>query len=216
MGGVVVLLAGDFRQTLPVIERGTAADEIDACLKASYLWTKVEKLYLTTSMRVQLFSDVESGPYAQKLLEIGEGHLDTDQESMVLFTHQFCHVVESEDELIDQVFPNMQQHIHDEKRLCEKTILVPKNETVAKINKKILGEIASETSVYNSIDTVMSSDDTTNYPVEFLNSLDLSGVPSHKLELNVGVPVLLMRNLDAPRLCNGIQLRITELGRPQS
>ncbi|GFV57130.1 ATP-dependent DNA helicase [Trichonephila clavipes] len=53
MGGVVVLLAGDFRQTLPVIERGTAADEINACLKASYLWTKVEKLYLTTNMRVQ-------------------------------------------------------------------------------------------------------------------------------------------------------------------
>ncbi|GFT78627.1 ATP-dependent DNA helicase [Trichonephila clavipes] len=44
MGGVVVLLAGDFRQTLHVIERGTAANEINACLKASYLWTKVEKL----------------------------------------------------------------------------------------------------------------------------------------------------------------------------
>ncbi|XP_061385228.1 uncharacterized protein LOC133320601 [Danaus plexippus] len=28
MGGVVVLLAGDFRQTLPIIERGTAADEL--------------------------------------------------------------------------------------------------------------------------------------------------------------------------------------------
>ncbi|GFV83711.1 ATP-dependent DNA helicase [Trichonephila clavipes] len=151
MGGVVMLLAGDFRQTLHVIERSTATDEINACLKA-YLWTKVEKLYLTTNMRVQLFSDVESGAYAQKLLEIGEGHLDTDQE-------------------------------------------------------------ASETSVYNSIDTVMSSDDTMSYPVEFLNSLELSGVLSHKLELKVGVPGLLMRNLDAIRLCNVTRLRITELGR---
>ncbi|GFY29125.1 ATP-dependent DNA helicase [Trichonephila clavipes] len=115
MGGVVVLLAGDFRQTLPVIKGGTAADEISAFLKASYLWTEVEKLYLTTNMRVQLFSDDESGAYAQKLLEIGEGHLDTDQEGMVLFTHQFCQVVKSEDELIDQVFPNLQQYILDEK-----------------------------------------------------------------------------------------------------
>ncbi|GFU14660.1 ATP-dependent DNA helicase [Trichonephila clavipes] len=120
--------------------------EINACLKASYLWTKVEKLYLTTNMRVQLFSDVESGAYAQKLIEIGKGHLDTDQEVMVLFTHHFCHVVELEDELFDQVFPNMQQHIRDEKWLCERTLLAPKNETAAKINKKILGEIASETS----------------------------------------------------------------------
>ncbi|GFY13975.1 ATP-dependent DNA helicase [Trichonephila clavipes] len=139
MGGVVVLLAGDFRQTLHVIERGTSEDEINACLKASYLWTKVEKHYLTTNMRVQLFNDVESGAYAQKLLEIGEGHLDIDQEGMVLFTHQFCHVVESEDELIDQVFPNLQQYILDEKWLCERTMLEPKNETVAKINKKNLG-----------------------------------------------------------------------------
>ncbi|GFS87718.1 ATP-dependent DNA helicase [Trichonephila clavipes] len=113
MGSVAVLLEGDFRHTLPVIERSTAADEINACLKASYLWTKVEKLYLTTNMRVQLFRDVESGAYAQKLLEIGESYLDTDQEGMVLFTHQFCHVVESEDELIDHVFPNKQHHIFD-------------------------------------------------------------------------------------------------------
>ncbi|GFW82925.1 ATP-dependent DNA helicase [Trichonephila clavipes] len=108
------LCVEDFRQTLPVIERGRAADEIKACLKTWYLWTKVEKLYLTTNMRVQLFSDVESGAYAQKLLEIGEGHVSTDQEGMVLFTHQFCHVVESEDELIDQVFSNLQQYILDE------------------------------------------------------------------------------------------------------
>ncbi|GFU61535.1 ATP-dependent DNA helicase [Trichonephila clavipes] len=107
----------------------------------------------------------------------------------------------------------MQQHILEEKWLCERTILAPKNETVAKINKKILGEIASETSVNNSIDTVMSSDDTTSYPEEFLNSLELSGVPSHKFELKVGVSVLSMHNLDASRLCNGTWLRITELGR---
>ncbi|CAK1547956.1 unnamed protein product [Leptosia nina] len=165
-------------------------------------------------MRVQLFSDVESGAYAQKLLEIGEVHLNTDQEGMVLFTQQFCHAVETENELTEQVFPNLQQNILDENWLCERTILAPKNETVAKINKKILAEINSDTSVYNSIDTVMSSDDTTSYPVEFLNSLELSGVPSHNLELKVGVPVLLMRNLDAPRLCNGTRLRVTELGRP--
>ncbi|GFT19599.1 ATP-dependent DNA helicase [Trichonephila clavipes] len=142
-------------------------------------------------------------------IQIGEVHLDTDQEGMVLFTHQFCHVVESEDELIDQVFFNLQQYILDEKWKCERTILAPKM-TIAKINKKILGGIASETSVYNSIDTVMASDDTTNYLVEFRSSLEISGVPSHKLELKKGVSVLLMRNLDAPRLCNGTRLRIAE------
>lgn len=37
MGGIVVVLAGDFRQTLPVIPRGTMTDEIKACLKSSSL-----------------------------------------------------------------------------------------------------------------------------------------------------------------------------------
>ncbi|CAF5011350.1 unnamed protein product, partial [Rotaria sp. Silwood1] len=36
MGGAVLLLAGDFCQTLPVIQKGTMADELKACLKASY------------------------------------------------------------------------------------------------------------------------------------------------------------------------------------
>ncbi|GFW96524.1 ATP-dependent DNA helicase [Trichonephila clavipes] len=88
-----------------------------------------ELSYNTALLDTQLFSNVESGAYAQKLLEIGEGHLDTNQEGMVLFIHQFCHVVESEDELIDQAFPNLQQYILDEKWLCERTILEPKNET---------------------------------------------------------------------------------------
>ncbi|GFV61883.1 ATP-dependent DNA helicase [Trichonephila clavipes] len=43
MGRMVVLLAGDFRQTLPVIQRGTLVDEIRACIKSSSLWAKVEK-----------------------------------------------------------------------------------------------------------------------------------------------------------------------------
>ena len=30
MGGVTVLMAGDFRQTLPVVPRGTRADEVKA------------------------------------------------------------------------------------------------------------------------------------------------------------------------------------------
>ncbi|KAL0867452.1 hypothetical protein ABMA27_008239 [Loxostege sticticalis] len=201
MGGVVVLLAGDFRQTLPVIERGTPADEMNACLKASPLWSKVEKLHLTCHMRVQLFNDLESGAYASKLLQIGEGRLETDED------------VATEDELISHVFPNIQNNITNDEWLCERAVMSPKNESVNKINNKILEVLASEPKIYTSIDTVMSSDDSTTYPIEFINTLELTGVPSHKLELKIGVPVLLMRNLDAPRFCNGTRLRVTELGR---
>ena len=37
MGGVTVVVSGDFRQTLPVIPRSTPADKLSVCIKTSYL-----------------------------------------------------------------------------------------------------------------------------------------------------------------------------------
>ncbi|GFU88170.1 hypothetical protein TNCV_845631 [Trichonephila clavipes] len=44
------------------------------------------------------------------------------------------------------------------------------------------------------MDTIMNTELSTSYSVEFLNSLELLGVPSHKLQLKLNVPVMLMRN----------------------
>lgn len=52
MGGTTVLLAGDFRQSLPVVPRGTRADEVKACIKSSFLWPSIKRVSLTTNMRV--------------------------------------------------------------------------------------------------------------------------------------------------------------------
>lgn len=54
MGGKVVVLAGDFRQILPVVPRGSIYDEIKACIKSSVLWPNVNVLRLKTNMRVFL------------------------------------------------------------------------------------------------------------------------------------------------------------------
>ncbi|UYV82863.1 hypothetical protein LAZ67_22001131, partial [Cordylochernes scorpioides] len=80
MGGLVVLLVGDFRQTLPVVTRGTPADELNACLKSSYLWSHIVKMHLTVNMRVQLHNDTTAAQFADELLKIGEGQLETDSE----------------------------------------------------------------------------------------------------------------------------------------
>jgi ATP-dependent DNA helicase PIF1 len=42
-GGAMILLASDFRQTLPVISRSTPADKLSACLKSSIFWKDVIK-----------------------------------------------------------------------------------------------------------------------------------------------------------------------------
>jgi ATP-dependent DNA helicase PIF1 len=49
---------------------------------------------------------------------------------------------------------------------------------------------------------------------EFLNTITASGLPNHKLRLKVGVPVMLLRNIDTRYgLCNGTRLVITRMGR---
>lgn len=50
-----------------------------------------------------------------------------------------------------------------------------------------------------------------NYQTEFLNSLDLPGLPPHNLQLKVGVTVIMLRNINQPKLCNGTRLAIKKL-----
>ena len=52
MGGICMLLCGDFRQILPVIQGGTRGNIVDSCLKKSFLWEHIVVKHLHTNMRV--------------------------------------------------------------------------------------------------------------------------------------------------------------------
>ncbi|KAL7295133.1 hypothetical protein TKK_0011600 [Trichogramma kaykai] len=57
----------------------------------------------------------------------------------------------------------------------------------------------------------MNQDEVVHYPTEFLNSLDLPGMSRHDLTLKIGVPIILLRNINPPRLCNGTKLAVKKL-----
>ena len=67
MGGMCMLLCGDFRQILPVIQGGTRSNIVDSCLKKSFLWDHVVVKHLHTNMRVHLQGDEAAGEFADQL-----------------------------------------------------------------------------------------------------------------------------------------------------
>lgn len=211
-GGALILLSGDFRQTLPVIARSTPADGINACLKSSTLWRHVHKLRLTTNMRVQIQNDISAARFAEQLLNIGNGKMVVDETTKcITFPQNFCTNAASKEELIAHVFPNIAQNYQNHKWLSERAIIAAKNSDVNDINFIIQNEIPGEFVRYNSIDTLTNQDDVVNYPTEFLSSLDLPGMPPHVLKLKIGAPIILLRNINPPRLCNGTRLAIKKM-----
>ncbi|CAI6346155.1 unnamed protein product [Macrosiphum euphorbiae] len=211
-GGALILLSGDFRQTLPVIPRSTPADELNACLKSSGLWLHVHKLSLKTNMRVQLRNEASADLFAKQLLDMGNGLMTVDQSTQcITLPADFCKITATADELIAKVFPNLPQNYKNLQWLGARAILAAKNIDVNAINFRIQNKVPGELKTYKSIDIVTSQDEEVNYPPEFLNSLDLPGMPPHVLSLKIGVPVILLRNINPPRLCNGTRLSVTKL-----
>ena len=210
MGGVTFVMAGDFRQTLPVITRGTRADEIKACIKSSVLWRSVMQLTLSTNMRAQLLGDPAGGEFAEKLLQLGNGQVSLDAEGQ-LSVAQISQCVASVAELQEQVFPNLHQHYKNHRWLRERAILAPKNDMVHTINAQLITKVPGAVHTYNSVDTVQDEDQVVHYPVEFLHSLNPPGVPPHRLQLKEGAPIMLLRNMDPPKLCNGTRLVVKKL-----
>lgn len=211
-GGLMILLAGDFRQTLPVIPKSTAADEVNACLKSSYLWRNVKTIRLSTNMRVFLQQDRSAETFSKELLRIGNGQIPVDiSTGLISIPPAICQFTSTKDELITKVYPNISQHFRNCDWLSSRAILAAKNKDVNELNWTIQNQIPGELHSYKSIDRVVDEEEAINYPIEFLNSLDVPGMPLHDLRLKVGSVIIMMRNLHSPKLCNGTRLIVTKL-----
>jgi len=89
--------------------------------------------------------------------------------------------------------------------------LAAKNKYVNDINVAIQNFIAGLVVSYELVDTVMNQDEVVHYPTEFLNSLELSGLLPHVLQLKVGSVIIMLHNINQPGLCNGIRLAVKKL-----
>ena len=192
------------------MKKGTAADELRVCLKSSALWRHVKTFKLTVNMRAQMFGDATSAQFAANLLQLGEGKVATDDDGLIDM-EPYGVLVNTEDELIERVFPNFEANYNQTKWLGERAILAPKNVTVNSINDKLLKKIPPPERQYKSVDTVVDKVEAVEYPVEFLNRQEPPNVPPHNLKLRVGAAIMLLRNLDPPKVVNGTRMVVKNL-----
>ncbi|XP_076905905.1 uncharacterized protein LOC143561816 [Bidens hawaiensis] len=227
-GGKVIAFGGDFRQILRVVQNGSRSDIVNASLSSSHIWTKCKVLRLTKNMRVTIgcqSSNLEDTiRFAEWLLELGEGKLggDNDGNAIIEIPNDLL-ILDSNDplsDLIDFVYPALLEKCNDISYFQEMAILAPLNEVVEEINDRFLSIFPCEEVEYLSSDSLDNSEgvgpgfDAALHSPDFLIGLKISGMPNHRLVLKVGVPIMLLRNIDQKNgLCNGTRLQVISLGR---
>ncbi len=108
--------------------------------------------------------------------------------------------------LIRTIYLDHQCHSGDPMYLMQRNILAPKNIDVDEVNNAILESLSKESHTYLSTNSLTPTKEGASvaagvsmdslYPVEFLNTLQFSDITNYELELKVGVPILLLRNLN--------------------
>ena len=75
-GGLIVVLSGDFRQTLPIVRRGTRTSIIENTVKESAIWCNFVTLHLIDNVRLSENDD----EFKNWLLDIGNGKFSDKHE----------------------------------------------------------------------------------------------------------------------------------------
>ena len=215
-GGKVILLAGDFRQCLPVVPGANRAGTVGHCINKSRLWPSFHILRLTENMRVKASGDPILESFDQWTLSIGNG---LDKNGDVLIPDEMVTKIipnsntdpkneeRSMKKFCLEVFPNIKKSIETPGWLEGRTILAPTNREVDAINAVMEDFLPNASTKLLSADTLENPQDSFRFNSEYLNTLKPNGFPHHSLSLKPGMPLMLLRNLN-PRqgLCNGTRL----------
>ncbi|PUZ64674.1 hypothetical protein GQ55_3G161600 [Panicum hallii var. hallii] len=231
-GGKVVVLGGDPKQILPVIENASKSQIINASIFKSYPWNHIKILYLHENMRLKnlqtnTFEYNETLDFNNWILSIGNGtngvtnDIDEDSDCKIVEIPSDLLITTTDNKmkvLVKSTYPHLQTKFNDPEYIKDRAILATTNEIVDEINEYIMSFIPGSEKEYFSADSISNCTDTCNdadilYPIEYLNSLNANNFPTHRLKLKIGVPIMLLRNLNQSLgLCNGTRLIVANLG----
>ena len=195
-GGKVVILLGDFRQTCPVVPRGTKMDVLNACISRSSLWPQFDVARLITPIR-----NAEDPDFASFVDEIGDGA--GPRINLSLLT---C--VTNTSEVIDFVYD--EDTILNPTACLRRCILAPTNAQVNAYNEAVLKLLPSTSRRYYAADSLEEhsgvidevspdSNDLSPLPnpdaiLDYVRRQHPNGMPDYSLTVKVGGIYRLLRN----------------------
>ena len=206
-GGITVLFGGDFRQTLPVIPKGTREVIVGATLCQSHLWRHIQVMKLEKNERLD--RTPESEAFATWLLDVGSGRGLPADKSITLPAEMRCG--DTPESLISAIYPAIGEPGHTDQYFLDRTILASRNDDMDELNATILQKFPGQESILWSADNVdmehIGQNEAPLFPPEFLATLKGTGLPLARLALKPGCPLMLLRNLDPSNgLCNGTRM----------
>ncbi|CAB5217445.1 unnamed protein product [Rhizophagus irregularis] len=164
-------------------------------------------VYFVQKINLMLLNKKE---FAEWLLKVGEGRIPTIrglENNIIRLPNDIILPSQNINDLINFIYSNFTTHFNPQ-YLVERAILTPKNVDVNNVNTIIMDQFPGEAVEYYSADIIEEQTNPEHqYPIEFLNSLTIGGLPPHKLSLKIGSPIILLRNLNpSDGLCNGTRL----------
>ncbi|XP_074306205.1 uncharacterized protein LOC141641445 [Silene latifolia] len=203
--GKIVVFGGDFLQVLPIIPKITLREAINSSFVMSPLWPKLEKIHLTVNMCA-----MRDPAFGNFILGVGDSSHPFENgedikvpRSIIISGTEEHELIER---LIDTIYPDIQLITIDPSLTTSRAILTPKTDDAQTINAMLVSKQEGEPFTYRSFDEAIDIA-TAQYPIEFLNTLQPSGLPPHELILKKNSPVILLRNLNPTSgLCNGTRL----------
>ena len=204
-GGKIIILAGDFRQCLPVISGASQAGTVSRCINMSHLWQHFSVFHLNENMRVRASGDPVLEEFDKWTLSIGNGlalngGVPISDEMMTEIKPNTKDETKNEENSMkrfcEEVFPDIEKNINNSGWLEGRTILAPTNKEVDAINAVMQDKMSEKGIKLQSADTLENPEDTFRFNSEYLNTLRPNGFPQHIINLKPGMPLMLLWNIN--------------------
>ena len=239
-GGVSVLLAGDFRQTMPVVKGATRSVITTTSILHSHIFRNFDEALLGVNVRVEQCRDADPergallDEWARSLLLIGNGlcidRSDDPAEDFVSYLPPIVQTVPVHDSdgvtaMITHTFGDLTDisksitsHFDDDLPVQElmandvlrSAILCPKHESVDMINQRCLDMWDGDLFIKHAMDDYTDRDDSMVVTLEQLQAHTPGGSPPARLGLKVGMPLILLRNM-GNGLMNGTRMLLVSV-----